>query len=335
MKTLTACPATLQPGFDTYSPAARKALFDGNTVSPILDFDLEKDYELPIVRGNMNNISISGAQEKYSAVVEDGHIRLSHPNEQATHILKPAPINYSLSTRKQIPANEHLTMQIAAQIYGIHTAANALCFTPKGQPVYITRRFDVKPDNTKYPMEDFAPILDITEQGSDSNFKYNGNYAMIADAIRRFVPAWMIEVEHFFKVVLFNYLYANEDAHLKNFSLINRNGEYSLAPAYDLINTRIHLESSDLALRGGLAPDIEPSDTLLKTGHLCRLDFERFAQRIGLPKKRAGKLMDLFMAIPSEAYLLINRSFLNDKMKRNYKRIIEQRRQWFLRDSLF
>ena len=271
MKSLTACPATLQPGFDTYSPAARKALFDGNTVSPILDFDLEKDYELPIVRGNMNNISISGAQEKYSAVVENGHIRLSHPNEQATHILKPAPINYSLSTRKQIPANEHLTMQIAAQIYGIHTAANALCFTPKGQPVYITRRFDVKPDNTN----------------------------------------------------------------LKNFSLINRNGEYSLAPAYDLINTRIHLESSDLALRGGLAPDIEPSDTLLKTGHLCRLDFEHFAQRIGLPKKRAGKLMDLFMDIPSEAYLLINRSFLNDKMKRNYKRIIEQRRQWFLRDSLF
>ena len=331
MKTLTVCPATLQPGFDTYCPAARKSLFDGQAVSPFLDFDLEMDYEMPAARENMNNISISGAQEKYSAVVEQGHIRLSYPGEQATHILKPAPLNYNLSTRKQIPANEHLTMQIAAQVYGIETAANALCFTPKGQAVYITRRFDVKPDKTKFPMEDFASILGITEQGADSNFKYDGNYAMIANAIRRFVPAWMIEVEHFLKVVLFNYLYANEDAHLKNFSLINRNGEYSLAPAYDLINTHIHLESSDLALRGGLAPDIEPSDALVKTGHLCRMDFERFAQRIGLPEKRAEKVMNLFMEIPLESYALIERSFLNDKMKRSYKRVIEQRRQWFLR----
>lgn len=331
MKTLTVCPATLQLGFDTYCPAARKSLFDGQAVSPILDFDFEKDDELPTARENMNNLSISGVQEKYSAIVENGHIRLSRPSEQATFILKPAPLNYSLSTRKQIPANEHLTMQIASQVYSIHTAANALCFTPKGQAVYITRRFDVKPNNTKFPMEDFASILGITEQGADSNFKYDGNYAMIANAIRRFVPAWMIEVEHFFKVVLFNYLYANEDAHLKNFSLINRNGEHSLAPAYDLINTRIHLESSDLALRGGLAPDIEPSEALVKTGHLCRMDFERFAQRIGLPEKRVEKILNLFMEIPPESYALIDRSFLNDKMKRNYKRTIEQRRQWFVR----
>ena len=331
MKTLTICPATLQPGFDTYCPAARKSLFDGQAVSPILDFDLEMDYEMPAARENMNNMSISGAQEKYSAVVEKGKIRLSYPGEQATHILKPAPLNYNLSTRKQIPANEHLTMQIAAQVYGIQTAENALCFTPKGQAVYITRRFDVKPNNTKFPMEDFASILGITEQGADSNFKYDGNYAMIANAIRNFVPAWMIEVERFFKVVVFNYLYANEDAHLKNFSLINRNGEYSLAPAYDLINTRIHLESSDLALRGGLAPDIEPSEALVKTGHLCRMDFERFAQRIGLPEKRVEKILNLFMEIHPESYALIDRSFLNDKMKRSYKRIIEQRRQWFVR----
>ena len=39
MKTLTVCPATLQPGFDTYCPAARKALFDGKMVLPILDFE--------------------------------------------------------------------------------------------------------------------------------------------------------------------------------------------------------------------------------------------------------------------------------------------------------
>lgn len=41
MKTITVCPATLQPGYDTYSSAALKLLFDGEKVSPILDFDFD------------------------------------------------------------------------------------------------------------------------------------------------------------------------------------------------------------------------------------------------------------------------------------------------------
>ena len=333
MNQLTVCPSTLQPGFDTYSPVALKELFGGQPVSPFLDIDFENEREQDAARENMSNMSISGAQEKFSAVVEHGRIRLSHPNEQATYILKPAPYNYSLSTRKQIPANEHLTMQIASQVYGIHTAKNALCFSRKGQPVYITKRFDVKPDLSKYPIEDFASVLGMTEQGADSNFKYDGNYAQIADAIRTIIPTWMIEMEQFFKLVVFDYLFGNEDAHMKNFSLMNRDGEYFLAPAYDLINTRIHLEGSDLALKGGLSPDIEASDVLYKTGHLCRLDFERFAIRIGLPAKRAARVLDMFMTIPPELYDMIDRSFLNDKMKRNYKRVIEQRCHWFVRHA--
>ena len=330
MKTIRVCPATLQFGYDTYSPLALKMLFNGEKVSPILDFDFDGVNASSDLQENQNNLSISGVQEKYSAVVEYGHIRLSHSGEQGTFILKPAPLIH-LQTRKQIPANEHLTMQIASQVYGIDTAANALCFSAKGQPVYITRRFDVKPDLTKYPMEDFASVLGKTEQGAGSNFKYDGHYAMIADAIRAVVPAWMVETERFFKLVLFNYLYANEDAHLKNFSLINRNGEYTLAPAYDLLNTRLHLESDDMGLKGGLAPDMEPSDALLRTGHLCRTDFERFGRRIGLPAKRVGRVLDLFMGFPPKVSDLIARSFLNDKMKRAYWRIINQRCQWFVR----
>jgi len=332
MRTISVCPATLQPGYDTYSPMALKLLFGGEKVSPFLDFEFDGISANSDLQVNQRNLSISGAQEKYSAVVERGHIRLSQLGEQGTFILKPAPL-LNIQTRKQIPANEHLTMQIASQVYGIETASNALCFSAKGQPVYITRRFDVKPDLTKYPMEDFASVLGKTEQGADSNFKYDGHYAMIADAIRTIVPAWMVETERFFKLVLFNYLYANEDAHLKNFSLINRNGEYALAPAYDLLNTRLHLESDDLGLKGGLAPDIAPSDALLRTGHLCRTDFERFAQRIGLPAKRAERVLDLFKEFPSMVNDLIDNSFLNDKMKRNYWRIINQRRQWFVRSE--
>ena len=332
MKAINVCPATLKPGYSGYSPRAVKLLFDGVAVSPFIDIDFEKDRDQQQTKDNMNNMSISGAQEKFAAVIDNGKIRLSHEGEQATYILKPAPFNLSLSTRKQIPANEHLTMQIAAQVYGIRTAVNGLCFSSNGQPVYITKRFDVVDGKKNCLQADFAAILQMTEEGSDSNFKYHGNYAQIADAIRKIIPAWMPQMEQFFRMVVFNYLFANEDAHMKNFSLVKKGKEYFLAPAYDLINTCVHIQSgSDLGLLDGLSPDIEKSDVYDKTGHPCRLDFERFAERIGLPKKRADMVLNMFMEIQEETYDLINRSFLNDKMKRSYKRIIEERKERFIR----
>lgn len=335
MNAIKVCPSTLKPGYSGYSPRAVKMLFDGVAVSPFIDIDFEDEQFQQQAIENMGNMSISGAQEKFSAVVDNGKIRLSHRGEQATYILKPAPHNLSLSARKQIPANEHLTMQIATQVYGIRTALNGLCFSSSGQPVYITKRFDVSSGLKDCSQEDFASILQMTEEGSDSNFKYHGNYAMIADAIRQIVPAWMPQLEQFFRMVVFDYLFGNEDAHMKNFSLINKGREYFLAPAYDLINTSVHVQSdADLGLIEGLSPEIETSDVYDRSGHLCRLDFERFAERIALPKKRADMVLDMYMAIPQETYELIDCSFLDNKMKRHYKRIIEERRQRFIRKSL-
>ena len=133
MKTIEVCPSTLRPGFSAYSPQAIKELFDGVVVSPFIDIDFENERDQQQAMENMNNMSISGAQEKFSAIIDDGKIRLAHKGEQATYILKPAPFNLSLSTRKQIPANEHLTMQIASQVYGIRTASNGLCFSSSGR----------------------------------------------------------------------------------------------------------------------------------------------------------------------------------------------------------
>ena len=334
MRAIEVCPSTLMNGFSGYSPRAAKMLFDGVEVSPFIDINFEDEQDLRQAMDNMNNMSISGAQEKFAAVIDHGKIRLSHKGEQPTYILKPAPFNLSLSTRKQIPANEHLTMQIASQVYGIRTAMNGLCFSNKGQPVYITKRFDVTDGVKDCLQEDFASILQMTEEGSDSNFKYHGNYAQIADAIRKVIPAWMPQMEQFFRMIVFDYLFGNEDAHMKNFSLLNRGGEYFLAPAYDLINTCIHIQSgSDLGLSDGLSPDIEMSEVYDRTGHFCRTDFVRFAERIGLPRKRADMVLDMFMEIPFNTYMLIDNSFLNDKMKRMYKRVIEERRERFVRKT--
>lgn len=327
------CPSLLKEGFNTYSVKASGQLFGTHNVSHVLDFNIDEFRNIGDIVEAMHRISVSGVQEKFPAIIENGKIRIAQDGERSTHILKPSPWDKTLRDRKQIPANEHLTMQIASQVYGIQTAANGLCFTPDGQSVYITRRFDILHDGRKMPMEDFASLVGSNEQLSGTQFKYNGSYEDIAKAIRSHVAAWMVDMERFFKLVVFNYIYANGDDHLKNFSLILDGKDYRLAPAYDLLNTSLHVDGDDLGLDGGLSPDIEKSDVYDRTGHPCRLDFERFAAKIGLVSKRAKKILDNFMTLPDEARLLIDHSFLSEKMKRNYLRIVNERISRFSRNS--
>lgn len=327
------CPSTLQEGFETYNPKALKTMFGGKKVSHILDFNIEEFRSGTSLEEAMHRISVSGVQEKFPAVIDNGKIRLSLDKERSTYILKPAPWDQTLAERKQIPANEHLTMQIAAQVYGIQTAANALCFTPKGQMVYITKRFDILPDGAKLPMEDFASVVGRNEQTDGIHFKYSGCYEDIALAIRRHVAAWMVDMERFFELVLFNYIYANGDDHLKNFSLIKQEDDFRLAPAYDLINTCMHVNGDDFGLDGGLSPNIEKSDVYNRTLHPCRLDFECFGERIGLTKPRINRILNKYMQLPDTVKSLVERSFLNDKMKRTYLRIVNERISRFTRES--
>lgn len=327
------CPSSLQEGFDTYSPQAIKTLFGGTAVSSVLNFDIDEFRDVGEITEAMHRISVSGVQEKFPAIIKSGEIRIAGDNERSTHILKPAPWDKTLRDRKLTPANEHLTMQIASQVYGIQTAANGLCFTPKGQPVYITRRFDILPDGSKLPMEDFASIIGKNEQTAGSHFKYNGSYEDIAKAIRSHVAAWMVDMERFYELVVFNYIYANGDAHLKNFSLILNGQDYRLAPAYDLLNTSLHINEDDLGLDGGLSPDIEKSDVMERTGHPCRFDFEKFGNKIGLVRKRMNKILDKYTSLPEDAIHLITQSFLPDRAKRNYKRIVHERINRFIRKS--
>ena len=297
----------------------------------ILDFDLDTQHHTEEMTQAMQRISVSGVQEKFPAVVDGGRIRLAAEGERSTHILKPAPWDATLGERWQIPANEYLTMQIASEVYNISVAAHGLCNTPNGHPVYITRRFDISPDGTKYPMEDMATLIGKSEAIGGTAFKYNGSYMEIAQCIRHYIPAWMVEMERFFELVIFNYIYANGDAHLKNFSIIMINGDYRLTPAYDLMNTSLHVRDEDFALDGGLSPDIPRSDIYQRTGHPCRQDFEWFGLEIGLVNRRIQRILDKYMSVPDKTKKLVTQSHLTEKLQRNYLRIVNERTQRFVR----
>ena len=329
MLTLNVCPSTLQEGFDTYSPIARKLLFDGKEVSHLLDFDSPNndnaDNEAYI--NNVGRISLSGVQPKASLVVNAKN-QLVKPalNERGTYILKPVPTSYALLDRKYCPANEHLTMQIASQVYHIETAANALCFFRDGEAAYLCRRFDVGPSGQKYQQEDLASLAGLTSANGGSDYKYsNLSYEECADIIRKYVKAAPVEILKFFRMVVFNYLSLNDDAHLKNFSLINRgDGEYHLAPAYDLVNTSLHLRMPRIfALDKGL---FKEGMHLSDTNTVGRKHFEEFGRRIGLAERLVKRELDFFATEYPLTEELISRSFLSDSLKRSYRLSFKYRR---------
>ena len=333
METLNVCPSTLAEGFDTYSPAACKLLFDGKEVSHILGFDSpnNESADKEEYARHVGRISLSGVQPKASLVLNaDGQLVRPSEGERGQYILKPAPSSYALLERKYCPANEHLSMQIAAQVYHIETAANALCFFRDGEAAYLTRRFDVAPDGSKYQQEDLASLGGLTKANGGSDYKYsNLSYEECAELIRKYTKAAPIEVLKFFRVVVFNYLILNDDAHLKNFSLMNRgDGEYHLTPAYDLINTSLHLhEPRIFALDKGL---FREGMQLSDTHTIGRNDFEEFGRRIGLSTRLVKRELDFFATEQPLAKELIHRSFLSEKMKQYYWQSYNYRRNTIL-----
>ncbi len=328
MEQLNICPSTLAEGFHTYSPLAIKLLFDGHQVSHILPFDSpnHEGADNEEYAKHVGRVSLSGVQPKAGLIVKERQLVRPTDEERGRYILKPAPSSYALLERKDCPANEHLSMQIASQVYRIETAANALCFFRDGEAAYVTRRFDVAPDGSKYQQEDLASLAGLTKVNGGSDYKYsNLSYEECAEIIGKYTTAPSVEILKFFRIVVFNYLILNDDAHLKNFSLINRgDGEYHLAPAYDLVNTSLHLyEPRIFALDKGL---FREGMLFSDTRTVNRGDFEEFGRRIGLAPRLVKRELDAFASEQPLVKDLINRSFLSEKLKRYYWQSFSYRR---------
>ncbi|MFN3298901.1 MAG: type II toxin-antitoxin system HipA family toxin [Sediminibacterium sp.] len=326
------CPGTLAEGFTTYSPTCLRNMFNNKKVSHILPYDAPQTNEVDAEKfmENRKRISISGVQEKMSLLLNKNNLRLTENGEQGTYILKPIPRD--LKKVDQVPANEHLTMQIASKVFGINTAQNAMIFFKNGSPAYITKRFDVKNDGSKWGKEDFATLAGRTKDNAGADFKYTYSYEAAAAIIRQYVPAWRVEIEKYFIIVVFNYLFLNGDAHLKNFSLLeSETGDYLLSPAYDLINTRLHVDDTDFALDKGLFEDNYQSETFKKTFHRGKQDFEEFAKRIGVSENRIEKLLEPFLMKQKTVETLVNSSFLNTPNKRGYLMDYSSRRNLLIK----
>ncbi|MEG3024414.1 MAG: hypothetical protein RR888_10125, partial [Akkermansia sp.] len=82
------------------------------------------------------------------------------------------------------------------------------------------------------------------------------------------------------------------------------------SPAYDLLNTSLHIQDSDFALSNGLF--------LGASTHTNRSLFEEFGQQLGMQDKRVKTAIDHLMKFREKVESLIDCSFLSPPAKRAY-----------------
>src|SRR5271156_6570530 len=119
------CSGCYKEKMEGYCLNCRKKLFDGKRVSHILSFKAPQNENLQEYQEQTKRLSISGVQLKYSLTLDDRSLALTEKGGR--YILKPVPPAV-IAYPDQAPENEHLTMQIAEQVFKIDTAANALIY---------------------------------------------------------------------------------------------------------------------------------------------------------------------------------------------------------------
>jgi len=88
-------------------------------------------------------------------------------------------------------------------------------------------------------------------------------------------------------------------------------GDYRLSPAYDLLNSRIHIDDKDFALDDGLLP------RNLALGKVSS-QFSKLAELAGISKKMSDDYMSTMLSKSDLVGKFVTASYLDESTKRNY-----------------
>ena len=298
-----------------YHPKCAKKLF-GTTKAPLLPYTRDNIEELALHILEQST-SVTGVQPKLSLDINRGGKnepdKLTIVGLWGNYILKPQSPVYD-----SMPELEDLTMKLA-EVSGIATAPHGLIPMEDGELAYITKRMDRGEKGEKYSMLDMCQLTNrLTEH------KYRGAYIQLAETIKKYSSAPMLDVQHFWEVVIFSWLTGNSDMHCKNFSLIEKgNGGYHLSPAYDLLAVKLT----------GINDDDELAMPLVGYGTddnnaIVGFDRHSFIQAMtdsGITEKISERIIDKMVSSSNKWSDIIDSSFLNDKLKSDYKSLIQER----------
>lgn len=302
------CPITYQSIAEgRYSTKGLKLLSPALKKLALLNYTAEELRAEAMQRAS--KMSVQGILPKLSAVLNIKDGRFDVADKGGRYILKPPHPFFS-----ELPQNEDLTMRLADCI-GIEVPVHGLVYGKDELLTYFIKRFDRKGQKDKIAVEDFAQLAGLSRET-----KYNYSMEKLVKLIDETCTFPAIEKSRLFKRFLFNYLVGNEDMHLKNYSIIIRNGKVELSPAYDFLNSSIvlsgEIEEIALTLKG-------------KKSNLNRTVLINYfgAERCGLTDKVIEKTLKTIQQTLPKWFDLIENSFLSDEMKEKYRGLLQRRIQ--------
>jgi serine/threonine-protein kinase HipA len=293
------CPITYEPcGDQKYSARGLQLL--SVRLTELNDFPYDKSEQIKEAVTRATKMSIQGVQPKLSVQLNVSKAIFEITDEGGTFIIKPQNDLYA-----ELPENEDLTMRLAA-LAGIEIPLHGMIYSKDNSRSYFIKRFDRLPKKKKVALEDFAQLT-----GQTRETKYRSSMEKVAEVLNEFCTFPLIEKQKLFKLTIFNFLCGNEDMHLKNFSLIRRNGKVELSPAYDLLNTTIAM------------PNPQEEFALTLAGKKSKITKENLInyfgkERLGLTPIIIEKTLREIEEQKMTWYKLIQMSFLSEEMKKKY-----------------
>jgi serine/threonine-protein kinase HipA len=298
----------------TYEPCG-DALYSSNGLG-MLSKNLKYLEELPYSASEQrqeavlraDKISIQGVQPKLSAKLNIPQQRFELTDIGGTFILKPQHNDF-----QELPENEAVSMRMAAAC-GISVPISGLIKSKDGSLTYFIKRFDRLPKGQKVDVEDFAQLT-----GNSRETKYRFSMEKLGETVEQFCSFPAIEKTKLFQLTLFNFLIGNEDAHLKNFSVITQNKKVMLSPSYDLVNSTIVLKGNNIEeLALPLAGKKRKLDKDLLLNYYGR-------ERLKLSEKTIGKTLQTLSDVQPEWQRLLSVCFLSNDLKTKYKTLLAKR----------
>lgn len=192
----------------------------------------------PLLTGLVNapRLSLAGAQSKFAVCKINGEYYHSDDKHPTTHIIKIASKRYP-----NLLENELFCMKLARRILG--TISVELCEANDRKYLEIERydRQIKDGDILRIHQEDFCQVLGILAR---SKYQQDGGPKIqdCYNAIIEYSTRAAADAIKFVEQITFNYLIGNTDAHAKNFSIVYKNDDILLSPAYDLVSTEIYPE---------------------------------------------------------------------------------------------
>ena len=219
--------------------------------------------------------TVSGVQKKLLVYRQGESWLPADAAGPATHIAKFNPESNATLIR-----NEWLSLRFAQDVLGADQVTEFATgvITGLDAPALLVTRFDRTPTGEKLRLDDFAQILPKA-RGRDFRGKYESSYEEAAALITAHSARPRIDLDRFFRRVVFNILIGNADAHLKNFSLLEAKEGLRLAPAYDMLNTLFYGGDYDTRTALGLGGDKPPLD------RIGRPQVAAFGAAVGLPDR--------------------------------------------------